>query len=356
MPLLASKKINNKTLAVEQVDRVLVFTETQTPVTDEAKTTMFSPPAPSATVQISLHATDLTTIGRLPKVNNPEFLEYINDALKDFGAKSLLAVDRENVEAMEKLGYKVCNNSEMALIPYEILEKNLNNLASQKMERQKDFVVLLEKLQNDEWDFIYGTGEDFLEKVDIDKLYEFYLKHCPFISGGPKDLYKTYSKDGIVARFGYPDSTVMSFAIVTRSGEVVAANHLLFTQEEKESIAYSYDNVVHEDYRSHSPEDTKHTYEFFLKLIAGALTKEKRKPEWISIILGAQGQAGHGKHLREVLIGESIDNKNLPVLMFKGAAPGPLMVANIETEKQIALAHLAELNAAKNLNTSKSFS
>ncbi len=90
-------------------------------------------------------------------------------------------------------------------------------------------------------------------------------EHCPFRTGGPKDTYQTYSREGIAARFGYPDDAVMSFAIQKRSGDVIAANHLLFTNEEKESIGYSYDNVVHKDYRSQGPDNTKHTYEFFLK-------------------------------------------------------------------------------------------
>jgi hypothetical protein len=354
MPTLTTiKKQIAKQVLTAQLSNPRFITFTAEPIVSEAATSsLFSAPAPTAVLNVMLHATDLTVFARLQALNNPDFATFIADTLARYGAKSLLITDPQNVKALQEKGYEVSQPSDKVLIPYDRLKANLMDLPATKSIRADHFAALQKKLDSGEWEFVCGNGSTFMKRIDLDKLTDFYQKHCPFSSGGFKTEYATYGKEGMMARFCYPDNAVMSFAIQTSEGELIAANHLLFSGHNADAVAYCYDNVVHSDYRSKEEKDSQHTYQFFLSQIAKALAKEQSEPSQIVIILGAQGQAGNGQRLSQLLIGEAAASSNAPVLMFKGAAPGAMMIETIADEKAHARQHVeAYLNAQHALSS-----
>jgi hypothetical protein len=350
VPIINKKEIKGQVFVAEIDGQSLKMTATPI-VSGAASSSLYSSPSASATAEVMLHATDLTLLGALPKLDNLEFVEFIAETLeKQYGAKRLLVTAPENVDALKKQGYEVCNPTDKALVPYGRMKANLKNLDADNKARAEHFAAYQAKLDSSEWQFVYGAGPDFMKKLELEQLLAFYGKHCPFATGGFKTQYDTYGEDAMMARFFYPSQAVTSFAIMTKSGELIAANHLLFTnkndkEEKAESgVAYCYDNVVHGDSRS------QHVYQFFLSQIAVALEKERREPNALVIIMGVQGQAGNGQKLRQLLIGEKAEqvSASAPVLMFKGGQPEPGIVRAIVDEKVLAKQHFEAYITARN--------
>jgi hypothetical protein len=350
VPIINKKEVKGQVFVAEINGQSLKVTATPV-LSGVASSSLYSSSPVTATAEIMLHATDLTLLGELPKLDNLEFVEFITETLeKQYGAKRLLVTAPENVEALKKQGYEVCNPTDKALVSYDRIKANLKNLDADNKERAAHFAAYQAKLDSGEWQFVYGTGPDFMKKLELRQLLVFYGKHCPFATGGFKTQYDTYGEDAMMARFFYPSQVVTSFAIMTKSGELIAANHLLFTnnndKEEKaeNGVAYCYDNVVHGESRS------QHVYQFFLSQIAVALAKERREPNALVIIMGAQGQAGNGQKLRQLLIGEKAEQAriNVPLLMFKGGQPEPGIVQAIADEKLLAKQHFEAYIAEKN--------
>lgn len=334
MPVVSKLELRDQIFTATLEGQVLTFSITPI-ASGAASSSLFTPPQPSTTIEVAVHATDLTSLSMLPKLENADFLAFISATLeKHAGAKRLMATAPENVDALKAQGYDVCNPADKILIPYQQLRHNLKLLASKHETRAKHFAAYQEKLTSGEWLFIAGSGSELIGKINIDKLLEFYTKHCPFSAGGFKTELKTYDREAMAARFFYPGSAVMSFAIVSAAtGDIIAANHLLFTGKQNNTVGYCYDNVVATAYRS------QHLYQFFLKQIDETLEKLHKEPASLVIIMGAQGQEGNGLQLKQLLIGNSSTSGSSQtlVLMFKGSAPGPMIIAAIQDEKNLAM-------------------